>query len=96
MTLPIGPARVWLPVLTAEPWHEDALCAETDPEAFFPDKGGSSAAAKAVCAACTVSADCLDWALVHGERFGIWGGLSERQRRKVVAQLNHHDQQEPA
>lgn len=64
-------------------WQERALCAQTDPEAFFPEKGGSSADAKKVCASCEVRVECLDAALANDERFGIWGGLSERQRRVV-------------
>jgi WhiB family redox-sensing transcriptional regulator len=64
-------------------WQEDALCAETDPEAFFPDKGGSTRAAKRICQRCGVRSECLEHALVNGERFGIWGGLSERERRKL-------------
>jgi WhiB family redox-sensing transcriptional regulator len=66
-----------------EPWVQDALCAQTDPEAFFPDKGGSTHDAKAVCASCDVVAECLAYALRNDERFGIWGGLSERERRKL-------------
>lgn len=65
-------------------WHVDALCAETDPEAFFPEKGGSTKEAKAVCADCLVRAECLDYALATGQRFGIWGGRSERERRKLL------------
>jgi WhiB family redox-sensing transcriptional regulator len=64
-------------------WQERALCAQTDPEAFFPEKGGSTREAKKVCASCEVRADCLDYALANDERFGIWGGLSERERRKL-------------
>ncbi|WP_300342234.1 WhiB family transcriptional regulator [Nesterenkonia sp.] len=64
-------------------WQVDALCAQTDPEAFFPEKGGSTRDAKKVCAACTVKQECLDYALANDERFGIWGGLSERERRKL-------------
>jgi WhiB family transcriptional regulator, redox-sensing transcriptional regulator len=63
-------------------WQERALCAQTDPEAFFPEKGGSTRDAKKVCVSCDVRADCLEYALEHDERFGIWGGLSERERRK--------------
>jgi len=66
-----------------QPWATEALCAQTDPESFFPDKGGSAREAKKVCAQCFVQAECLDWALSTNERFGIWGGLSERERRKV-------------
>jgi WhiB family redox-sensing transcriptional regulator len=64
-------------------WQADALCAQTDPEAFFPEKGGSTRDAKKVCGACTVRAQCLEYALANDERFGIWGGLSERERRRL-------------
>jgi WhiB family transcriptional regulator, redox-sensing transcriptional regulator len=67
-------------------WQERALCAQTDPEAFFPEKGGSTREAKKVCRACEVRAECLEYALQHDERFGIWGGLSERERRKLKRQ----------
>ncbi|PID97530.1 MAG: transcription factor WhiB [Actinobacteria bacterium] len=64
-------------------WQQHALCAQTDPEAFFPEKGGSTREAKSVCQTCSVRAECLEYALAHDERFGIWGGLSERERRKL-------------
>jgi WhiB family transcriptional regulator, redox-sensing transcriptional regulator len=64
-------------------WHERALCAQTDPEAFFPEKGGSTREAKKICTGCEVRAECLTYALGHDERFGIWGGLSERERRRL-------------
>ena len=64
-------------------WQDRALCAQTDPEAFFPEKGGSTREAKKVCRGCEVRAECLEYALEHDERFGIWGGLSERERRRL-------------
>lgn len=64
-------------------WQERALCAQTDPEAFFPEKGGSTREAKRVCVSCDVRAQCLEYALENDERFGIWGGLSERERRRM-------------
>lgn len=64
-------------------WQVDALCAQTDPEAFFPEKGGSTRDAKRICDSCNVRAQCLQFALEHDERFGIWGGLSERERRRL-------------
>ena len=64
-------------------WQERALCAQTDPEAFFPEKGGSTREAKRVCLSCEVRVECLEYALENDERFGIWGGLSERERRRV-------------
>ena len=63
--------------------QERALCAQTDPEAFFPEKGGSTREAKRVCLSCEVRSECLEYALAHDERFGIWGGLSERERRRL-------------
>ncbi|MEG9226656.1 WhiB family transcriptional regulator [Aeromicrobium sp. Sec7.5] len=74
--LPVGDTEELL-------WQERALCAQTDPEAFFPEKGGSTREAKRVCLTCDVRSTCLDYALQHDERFGIWGGLSERERRKL-------------
>jgi WhiB family redox-sensing transcriptional regulator len=68
-------------------WQEQALCAQTDPEAFFPEKGGSTREAKRICKACGVRDECLEYALEHDERFGIWGGLSERERRRLKKRL---------
>jgi WhiB family redox-sensing transcriptional regulator len=68
---------------TDSDWHDKALCAQTDPEAFFPEKGGSTREAKKICTGCEVRAECLAYALAHDERFGIWGGLSERERRRL-------------
>jgi WhiB family redox-sensing transcriptional regulator len=65
-------------------WYDDALCAQTDAECFFPEKGSSSAVAKATCSLCPVRAECLDYALDNGERYGIWGGVAERDRRKLI------------
>lgn len=64
-------------------WQSDSLCAQTDPEAFFPEKGGSTRDAKKICSSCEVRMHCLEYALENDERFGIWGGLSERERRKL-------------
>lgn len=64
-------------------WQERALCAQTDPEAFFPEKGGSTREAKRICLGCEVRDQCLEYALANDERFGIWGGLSERERRRL-------------
>ncbi len=66
-----------------EDWRNDALCAQTDPEAFFPEKGGSTRSAKHICTMCEARSECLHYAMANGERFGIWGGLSERERRKL-------------
>jgi WhiB family redox-sensing transcriptional regulator len=70
-------------VAEEQEWQERALCAQTDPEAFFPEKGGSTREAKRICQGCDVRSECLEYALAHDERFGIWGGLSERERRRL-------------
>lgn len=64
-------------------WQKRALCAQTDPEAFFPEKGESTREGKQICTGCEVKAECLEYALSNEERFGIWGGLSERERRSL-------------
>ena len=70
--------------ITAPPgWMTDGVCAQVDPELWFPEKGGSTREAKALCARCPVHPECLAYALAHDERFGIWGGASERDRRRM-------------
>jgi len=64
-------------------WRERALCSQTDPEAFFPEKGGSTREAKRICSRCEVKSECLESAIGADEKFGIWGGLSERERRRL-------------
>lgn len=65
-------------------WMREALCAQLgDPELFFPTKGGSTSEAKGVCRRCPVQAECLEFALDNNEAFGVWGGVSERNRRRL-------------
>jgi len=64
-------------------WRQRARCRGLDPELFFPGLGESTAEAKAVCAGCPVRMPCLDYALDTSERHGVYGGLSERERRKI-------------
>ena len=64
-------------------WQDLASCRGTNPNLFFPERGASTRTAKGICRECTVQADCLEFAIVSSEKFGIWGGLSERERRKI-------------
>ena len=69
-------------------WRADAACRDADPELFFPDVGLSSAraqvkTAKLICRGCPVTATCLNWALARGQEAGIWGGLTEDERRRL-------------
>ncbi|MEY2756031.1 MAG: hypothetical protein RJB65_2389 [Actinomycetota bacterium] len=67
-------------------WQDEANCLGVDPDLFFPERGASTREAKEVCRGCVVRLDCLEYALVNGEKFGIWGGLSERERRRLRRQ----------
>lgn len=64
-------------------WQDLANCMGVDPELFFPGKGVSQREAKAICWGCVVREACLEYALDHREGFGIWGGMSERERRMI-------------
>jgi WhiB family redox-sensing transcriptional regulator len=66
-----------------EPWVAQAICSQTDPELFWPTKGGSTVQGKAVCLGCPVIAECLAFALEHNEPGGIWGGLTARERTRL-------------
>lgn len=72
-----------------EDWHDQANCLGVDPDLFFPERGASTREAKEVCRGCVVRLDCLEFALQNGEKFGIWGGLSERERRRIRRQRVH-------
>jgi len=78
-------------IANREPWTEQALCAQVDQEMFFVEKGGSTKPAKTVCQLCPVRLECLQYALDHEERFGVWGGLSERERRKLTKPKHRPD-----
>src|SRR2546421_13073231 len=64
-------------------WQDNANCLGVDPDLFFPERGASTREAKEVCRACIVRVECLEYALMNGEKFGIWGGMSERERRRI-------------
>lgn len=64
-------------------WQSRANCMGVDPDLFFPERGASTKEAKEVCRGCVVKDECLEFALQNSEKFGIWGGMSERERRRV-------------
>lgn len=75
----------------SEEWRLAALCAETDPEAFYPEVGQSGAEALAICGRCDVQRECLEDALamearIGGYRHGIRGGKTARQRQQIAKQ----------
>ena len=67
-------------------WKDYSNCLGVDPDLFFPERGASTREAKEVCRSCVVQNDCLEYALQNGEKFGIWGGMSERERRRIRRQ----------
>jgi len=79
-------ARELQPVLNPEPeldWRLLGTCRQVDPELWYPDKGASVKDPKRVCRSCPVRDQCLEYAMDHDERYGVWGGLSERERRRL-------------
>lgn len=69
--------------MSDRPWQELGKCRGLDPDLFFPGRGEVTEDAKAVCAGCPVREPCLQYALDGGEQFGIWGGRSEHERRRL-------------
>ena len=65
-------------------WQEHAACHGIDPDVFFPTSEEEAGPALAYCGSCRIREMCLSWALKNGERYGVWGGLTEQQRRRVV------------
>jgi hypothetical protein len=72
------------PVLEERPWAVYSACKEADPEIFFAATRADERAAVAVCTTCSVADQCLEFAIETRERFGVWGGTNERQRRKML------------
>jgi len=73
----------FLNIIAPPEWMAAGLCAEVDPDLFYPESGAPNRDAKRICAGCDVRAKCLAYALAHRERFGVWGGTTERERRRM-------------
>jgi len=69
------------PITDERPWVVFAACRDADPDTFFPSSKYAEREALALCRICPVQRECLDYAYEAKEVFGIWGGLSEKQRR---------------
>ena len=74
------------PINEERPWMVFGACRELDPELFFPQSSQAAGRAIAVCNTCAVRAECLEYSLEARERFGVWGGLTEKQRRQLLRQ----------
>ena len=67
-------------------WRQRAACRGVDPDIFYPVSDEEAEAAKAICEQCTVREMCLEYALMNRERDGVWGGATERERRRIIRQ----------
>lgn len=86
VTNPDGPA-VYLPGLPVDlgfPHLPQALCTEADPELWFPEPDEPADEAKEICRRCLEREACLSWAIAANERYGVWGGLTPRERDRLV------------
>jgi WhiB family redox-sensing transcriptional regulator len=71
------------PILEERPWAVFSACKTEEPSLFFASTRADERAALAICDTCTVADQCLEFALETRERFGVWGGTNERDRRKL-------------
>ncbi len=72
-----------------EDWKDDGLCREVPPSTFFPHEAHGVDVARRICATCPVQAPCLEYALVERIDHGVWGGASERERRRILKRRRH-------
>lgn len=95
----------WLTLVPTEPddgpedpnaWKVGALCAQTDPDIFYPEKGGSVREAKALCRQCPITQRCLEEALANREVYGIWGAMTSRERHRLIKARDQHNMEETA
>jgi WhiB family redox-sensing transcriptional regulator len=71
-------------IIKPEPWVADAACAEVPPDIFFPETSSTlTGVAQRICAVCTVADECLGFALRNNEEFGVWGGLSAQELKRL-------------
>lgn len=78
------PSELLVLDLDERPWACYASCRTADPELFFSSRDGDAAAAVTICRGCPVAAACLEWALETRVRYGIWGGATEGERRRML------------
>lgn len=70
-------------------WQDDAICNQTDPEAFYPEKNTTGEDAKRICHGCPVRVECLSDALFTGDEWGVWGGFTGNQRTPMRVRVNN-------
>ena len=72
--------------LTNQPWRVHAACRGVEPDVFYPVSDEEADVAKAICNVCSVRQTCLEYALTNRERDGVWGGATEKERRRILRQ----------
>lgn len=82
--MPAAATETMLLELDERPWAAYAACRDSDPDLFFPGPDSDSDAAVRICRGCPVLAECRDWALSTRVRYGVWGGMTERARRRLL------------
>lgn len=75
------PTAAWL--VQREDWQQQGACYRTGALRFFPPQGGDSRTPKAICRDCPVQFQCLEYAMRTNQRYGVWGGKSEKERRRI-------------
>ena len=85
---PVNRHNPWDNLVGPPAWMAEGICATIDPDFWFPERGKwtQSAEAQAICHTCPVREQCLDYAVEHKERWGVWGGVSSTKRRKMIAE----------
>lgn len=81
---PGGPEILPVPITDERPWVVFSACRDKDADLFFPETRAEEKQALAICATCPVELDCLDYAFEADIRFGVWGGMTEKQRRRLT------------
>ena len=77
-------------------WRERGLCSPATAHLFYVERGAGTKPAKRICARCPVREECLEYALTTAEKGGIWGGLSERERRRIRKSRQQEAEREEA
>lgn len=73
----------------SEEWKLDGVCRTVDPDMWFPEPPNSGFQAKKLCVRCPVKDECLDYAMTNNEKFGVWGGLSAHERKKLRRRIKN-------
>ena len=80
-------AMLAAPITEERPWVVFSACRDKDSDLFFPESRGAEKQALSICATCPVQIECLEYALEADIRFGIWGGMNEKQRRRLARRI---------